>query len=424
MKISLYIALLWLASALETHAGAGLAHRLDSILGGEEMLGRIQLGLAVWDLEADSSLYERGPKQMLRPASTEKLYTAITALDRLGGSYQLGTRMCYTGTIADRTLTGDLWLVGGFDPMATSDDIRAFAESLRQMGVDTIRGRIMADKSMLTSDRLGQGWCWDDDNPTLSPLLVGRKDRFVERTIECFRAGGIAVEALTAEGTCPANAYHISTRTHTIDQVLMRMMKESDNLYAEALFFQLAADAGHRPAGPKQAAQIVRRTIAKAAGGEAQSQVADGSGLSLYNYTTVREMTAMLRYAWRAPHIFTHLEPALPLAGSDGTLAKRMRGTAADGNVRAKTGTLTGISSLAGYCTAPDGHRLAFAIICQGVMHAGNAKRLQDRICRELCRTVEGSENPENPEDSENSESGESEAPGDSADAQPSEISE
>ena len=74
------------------------------------------------------------------------------------------------------------------------------------------------------------------------------------------------------------------------------------------------------------------------------------------------------------------------MAGYDGTLQKRMVGTEAEGNVLAKTGTVTGISSLAGYLTTAGGHTLAFAIINQGVLSASQARRLQDRICIELCR--------------------------------------
>ena len=69
----------------------------------------------------------------------------------------------------------------------------------------------------------------------------------------------------------------------------------------------------------------------------------------------------------------------------DGTLEKRMRGTAAQGNVHAKTGTVTGISSLAGYCTTADGHVLAFCIINQGVLNGKPGRDFQDRVCKVLC---------------------------------------
>ena len=164
------------------------------------------------------------------------------------------------------------------------------------------------------------------------------------------------------------------------------MLKESDNLYAESMFYQIAASSGSRPATAKHARSVINRLITKLGLNPERYQVADGSGLSLYNYVSAELEVRMLRYAFRNENMFPHLYHALPVAGVDGTLKSRMRGTAAYGNVRAKTGTLTGISSLAGYCTASNGHRLCFAIINQGIMHNHNGKNFQDKVCALLCR--------------------------------------
>ena len=68
-------------------------------------------------------------------------------------------------------------------------------------------------------------------------------------------------------------------------------------------------------------------------------------------------------------NIKEHLMQSLPIGGVDGTLKRRMKNSFTHGNVRAKTGTLTGIISLAGYCKAANGHELCFAIINNGIMH-------------------------------------------------------
>jgi D-alanyl-D-alanine carboxypeptidase/D-alanyl-D-alanine-endopeptidase (penicillin-binding protein 4) len=83
--------------------------------------------------------------------------------------------------------------------------------------------------------------------------------------------------------------------------------------------------------------------------------------------------------------VWEFLFPTLPVAGESGTLSKRMKGTAAAGNVCAKTGTLSGISSLAGYCTSDNGHQLCFAIINQGVLRNSQGKNFQDLVCLALC---------------------------------------
>ncbi|MGM9731027.1 MAG: D-alanyl-D-alanine carboxypeptidase/D-alanyl-D-alanine-endopeptidase [Prevotella sp.] len=401
-KIKIILLLLWVAvaaSAQETEEPdtfqidtidvalpwpRNIQYRLDSLLR-HPMFETSTVGLEVYDLTADSILYKVNEHQMLRPASTMKLLTAITAIDKLGGSYQFRTQLYYTGKVEDHTLTGDLYCVGGFDPRFNIDDMNAFVESIRCMGVDTIRGSIVADRSMKDADLLGEGWCWDDDNPPLSPLTIGRNTQFVDRFIRQLVDDGVVLDVRVSDGTLPDSAFHLCSRFHSIDQILLRMMKQSDNFYAEAMFYQLAAHQGHRPARAKDAAAIVKRLISKVGLGHRPYRIADGSGLSLYNYLSADLEVRLLRYAYRNSTVYLHLLPSLPVAGSDGTLRNRMRGSFAADNVKAKTGTLEGISALAGYCTAANDHRLCFSIINQGVMHTSNARRFQDRVCNALC---------------------------------------
>ena len=93
----------------------------------------------------------------------------------------------------------------------------------------------------------------------------------------------------------------------------------------------------------------------------------------------------MLRYAWQHAELFRQLNIVLPVAGVDGTLKGRMKNTVAERNVHAKTGSVSGISSLAGFCTAPNGHVLCFAIINQGVSRMSDGRGLQDQLCVAMC---------------------------------------
>ena len=363
-----------------------IRHRLD-IYVKDKLFETSQLGLMVYDLTSDSVLYEYNKRQRMRPASTMKLLTAITAINKLGGSYRFRTQLFYTGRIDSCTLKGDVYCVGGFDPRFNSDDMKSFVESFKRMGVDTIRGNLFADTSMKDNDRLGNGWCWDDDEDPLSPLLISRKDNFMDRFLAALRDQNIYVDGSIKSGALPNGAYAMNARFHTIDQILMKMMKESDNLYAEALFYQLAASTGTHPATYKEARSVIKQLIdAKFGIPPSQYDIADGSGLSLYNYVTPELEVAFLKYAYANNNIFLHLYPSLPVAGVDGTLRHRMRGGTARGNVHAKTGTVEGISSLAGYCTASNGHTLCFSIINQGVNRASEGRAFQDKVCQLLCR--------------------------------------
>ena len=351
------------------------------------LLETTQAAIMVWDLDADSAIYCFNHRQLMRPASTEKLLTAITAIDRLGGSYQFKTELAYTGSIDNHTLNGDLHCIGGMDPRFNGDDLNAFVESVRRMGIDTIRGGLVADRSFKESATLGEGWCWDDDNPVLSPLLINREDNLLERFEALLLKAKITIipTTTTKPGRRAPVPKKICTRFHTIDQILMKMMKDSDNLYAESMFYQIAAADGNRPATAKNAATIIKRLITKLGLDASQYYIADGSGLSLYNYVSAELETMFLRHAYRNENISIHLYPSLPIAGVDGTLKNRLKNTFTQGNVRAKTGTLSRVISLAGYCKAANGHTLCFTILNQGIRKASMARQFQDRVCQILC---------------------------------------
>lgn len=359
--------------------------RLDSLTS-DTLLRRTQLGLMVFDLAADSVIYSYGGQQTLRPASTMKLLTSVTALDLLGSRYDYRTSLYYQGRMADGVLEGDVWLVGGMDPLFDDIDLRIMAETLHRVGIDSISGRIMKDVTFKEDMLLGEGWCWDDDNPQLTPLLISRKDEFAERFKEELEKCSIIVNAPISAGRLPKDALLVCSRSHPLSEVLVPMMKESDNLYAESMFFQIAAATGQRPAKAVHARQAVKSLLSKAGVRGIPYRIADGSGLSLYNYVTPELMVRLLRYAYLKRDVMAALYPALPVAGVDGTLKKRMKGSAAEGNVHAKTGTLTGISSLAGYCRAANQHLLAFCIINQGIMKNAEGRNFQDKVCEALCR--------------------------------------
>ena len=359
---------------------------LDHLLA-SNMFKTSQVGMMVYDLTADSVLYAHNERQLMRPASTMKVITAITALDRLGGAHQFSTDLCYKGTIENNTLTGTIYCVGGFDPRFNSDDMRAFAESIHKMGVDTIRGKIIADKSMKDDKTYGEGWCWDDDNPVLSPLLAGRKEEFGERLQRKLRQNGITVTGTCSNGSMPSGAHTLYIKRTPLLEVMRRQLKRSDNLYSEAIFYQLAAEvAGRNTASARHGRQAVNAIISKVGRRPSAYYIADGSGLSLYNYVSPELEVDFLRYAYRHPEIYDNMLPCLPIAGVDGTLSKRMRKGAAHENVKAKTGTVTGVSSLAGYLTTANGHRICFSIINMGIRHSSSGRNFQDKVCQALCK--------------------------------------
>ena len=352
----------------------------------DPMFDTSQLGMMIYDLDADSILFAHNHRQMMRPASTMKMVTAVTALDLLGGDYQLQTRLCIDGEVEGRTLRGNVYCVGCLDPLFGEDDMLAFADSLKALGIDTIRGSLYADNTMKNSDRYGAGWCWDDDddNPRLIPLLYKGKEGFMDEFIKTLRRCDIVISAFASSGTCPQSARTVCVRQRGINQVLHPMMKNSSNLCAEALFYHIAMHGAGRPAKATDAAKQVGSLINRVGLNAADYSVADGSGLSLYNYVSPELEVHFLRYAWRNRQIYDYLYPSLPIAGIDGTLKDRMTSGNARGNIHAKTGTVTRVSSLAGYATATNGHTLCFSIINQSMKSISTARDFQDRVCNAL----------------------------------------
>ena len=362
-----------------------MRQRMDKMLD-DKLLQTSQLGMMVYDLDTDQVVYAYNERQRQRPASVMKLVTSITALDMLGGDYGYSTSFCYRGTLQADTLWGDLYCVGGFDPTISRSDLRAFADTIRRFGISHIDGMIVLDLTMKDTLSYGNGWCWDDDNDKLTPLLVDKKDQFLSVFVSELKNAGISLSVTYAKGKLPQYCTEIYRHRSSMDKVLNRMMKESDNLYAESMFYQIAKAGSPQTAKASDASGAMKRLIHRLGLDPVNYTFADGSGLSLYDYVSAEMIVSLLRHAYSHRDIFEHLYPALPIAGVDGTLEKRMTSGPARGNVHAKTGTVTGVSTLGGFCRASNGHQLCFAILNQGVVRASDGRAFQDKVCDALCR--------------------------------------
>ena len=359
--------------------------RLDNLTT-DRLFQTTQLGLLVYDLTTNEIVYKKNEKQRMRPASVMKLVTSITALDMLGGNYQYNTSIYYRGHLEGDTLRGDLYFIGGFDPTITTDDLRMMADTVSKFGIHHIDGMLVADLTMKDTLSYGSGWCWDDDNDRLTPLLVDKKDQFMSKMMHELRQRGIGLSVTLGRGRLPQGCTEIYHYRSSIDKVLVRMMKSSDNLYAESMFYQIAKGSSPNTVTASDASGAVKRLLFKLGLDPINYSFADGSGLSLYNYVTAEMIVTLLRHAYQNKEIYDHLYPSLPIAGVDGTLEKRMTKGKAFGNVHAKTGTVSGVSTLAGYCLGTNGHTLCFAILNQGIIKSTDGRDFQDRVCEAICK--------------------------------------
>ncbi|GAA4950669.1 D-alanyl-D-alanine carboxypeptidase/D-alanyl-D-alanine endopeptidase [Actinoplanes utahensis] len=187
-----------------------------------------------------------------------------------------------------------------------------------------------------------------------------------------LRRHGVTVSGRTIKGSTPPDARVLTAQTSPpLTEILPSFLKLSNNGHAELLVKAMSRASvptrpGSWPTGLTAAVTALRRL-----GVDTRLlTMGDGSGLSRRNWLTARQVTTLLLAARRRPW-FPAFHAALPLAGDPdpmigGTLRNRLRGTAAAGNLRAKTGTLTGVDALSGYLTDAGGRRLVFAAVVNG----------------------------------------------------------
>ena len=443
------------------HAASSFIAGLDSVV--ERLLPRGgDVGIAVYDLTADSSVYRYRADRNCRPASTMKLVTAIAALSLPGCDEPFRTEVWHTGSINDSILHGDLYVVGGFDPEFDEEDMDALVSAVAALPVKKIEGRILGDVSMKDSLYFGSGWLWDDNpaayQPYLSPLMLNKgvvhitatpnaaglkatveatprstyysvvnnavsrspqagtfkltrdwmhngntltvsgnvasrrsadinvhssADMFMHTFVERLRLAGIECDGSYAFDVMGLNAQLVAVCETSVKDVLEQMMKESDNLNAEAMLYRMAAQkGGAKYACADDGLEVARGLVRSMGLNPRDYRMADGCGLSMYDYLSPDLLVAFLKYAYADKNIYDRLYPSLPIGGVDGTLEYRMRsGTPSYRRVHAKTGTYTGISCLAGYLTTRSGKLIAFSIMNQNQTVARDARTLQDAVC-------------------------------------------
>ena len=198
---------------------------------------------------------------------------------------------------------------------------------------------------------------------------------------------GIAVTGTVRGARAPERATVLTQISRPITDVLGPVMKSSHNHYAEFLFKMIGGASSPEPGvnTAEEARDAVNRCLDACGAPFDGCRMNDGSGLSRRNLIAPATLVATLASAWRNPMVRSALYDAMSIAGVDGTLRKRMKGTPAFNNVRGKTGTLRNVSALCGYVTTADGEPLAFAMLMNGY-NIGAYKNVQNDVAIRLAR--------------------------------------
>ena len=367
-------------------------------------------GAYVLDLDTGRSLFSYSPDVGRLPASVEKLYTTSTALLDFGANTTLTTSIYGAGTLNNGHWTGTLYIKGGGDPTFGSASFdhfaygggatmqRLVANLIRTQGITSIQGRVIGDESYFDSLRgtpaTGFGFSTDVEG-SLSALvynrgLINQGSSYVlhpalfaaQQFVSALRSAGVKVaqKLPIATGRTPAGTGLLAEVNSPRMGTLIKLTNTpSDNFFAETLLKDIGAKfggAGTTAAG----AAAVRSLVASRFG--IHPQLNDGSGLSRSDFTTPRQIVTLLS------RMSTNIDfvSSLAVAGKTGTLEHEMNGTFAQGRCEGKTGTLSDVANLVGYCQARDGHKLAFAFLMNSVFNTDVTHKIEANMAVTLAK--------------------------------------
>jgi serine-type D-Ala-D-Ala carboxypeptidase/endopeptidase (penicillin-binding protein 4) len=381
------------------HGVAALRARIDSLIG-NPAFRTAEWAILVVNPRRGDTIYAHNPALLMVPASNMKIITSSVALTLLGPDYRFTTTFSAHGPISNGVLNGDLVVTGRGDP-TLSDHMRGsaraamdtLADSLVAHGVRTITGHIYSGADNFPGPHVGEGWDWDDLNGSdgagvdellfnegMSRVVVrgAKGDSLVksapaaEPTQDYLRelqasllARGVRTALGVGESVVPRDGIPLDTilvvQSVPLREILPYFLKPSQNQMGEVLMRTVgleraavgSATAGIAVAGQQLAAWGVPRD---------GYELHDGSGMARADLISPETIVRIFDRMRTSPD-FPVFYNALPIAGVDGTISKRMRGTPAASNVHAKTGSLHWVRSLSGYVTDADGEQLIFSVL-------------------------------------------------------------
>lgn len=400
---------------------AALRHSIDTLLA-RPMFRTAEWGVLVVDADRGDTLYAHQPQTLMVPASNMKIVTSSVALTLLGPDYRYRTQFFAHGPIVNGVLVGDLVVVGRGDP-TLSDRMRGsaraamdtLADSVVARGIHAIRGHIYSGADNFPGPPTSPSWEWGDlayyygagvdellYNEGMSPVVVygGSGDSTVQQAPAAdpthaylvalqtsLRGRGVVADSGVGEGIAPPDRIPLTSLFTVLSPplraILPALLKPSQNQIAEDLLRTVALERTGVGTPDSGIAVVTRQLTAWGIPPDGY-QLHDGSGLARADLVSPATLVHILGILRRSPG-FPLYYAALPIAGVDGTLAHRMQGTPAAGNVHAKTGSLYWVRSLSGYVTDASGDHLLFSVLAnKWTTPSDSVTRTADRIAAAL----------------------------------------
>lgn len=407
--------------------GLAVQARLDALLADPAVPPAGQLAVAVLDGQG-REVYALRAEQPLLPASTEKLVVAAGALAVFGPDHRFATTVTGTAPLApDGTLTGDLVVLGGGDPVLASPifaaevepdrphtPLVALADQLAAAGVRRVTGQLLGDATAFADEPLPSGWLdrylprldgtrtsaltvdggralGIEDGRLIATAAVDPALQTVVQLSLLLNERGIGVDGGLAVTWTPPPAAVVLARVESppLRELLAVMVARSDNGIADQVFRSIGAASGEPTwAGAAAGTQLALGGLGLDWTG---AVLADGSGLSRDDRLSAGFL-GRLDQVMSASTAGAEWEALMAVAGRSGTLRRRLTGTLAEGRLRGKTGTLSDVRALVGAVTGPQGARYHVAVIGNQLSDEGlgAVRNLTDEIVLALTEDLYG----------------------------------
>ncbi len=391
------IALLVVGLAPAASARATWKTRIDKLIGSRSM--------SVVITDGSDPLYRHRPSATRAPASGEKLLLSMALLNEVPTDLRIST-FASAGSINSGVINGNLWILGRGDPTITGGGrygknlpvtptrMASLAKRIKEAGIEKVRGGVFGSTSYFARDWWAPGWKSDfpakevplpsaltfEGNVKGSRHITDPELRAARSLTNRLEAIGVKVRKRPGSGTPPSGLSEVAdVRSAPLSQLMRFMNRQSSNFFAEVLGKLLAVESGDTGTIANGAAAI--RGFAADHGVPINSY--DSSGLSYSNRISPKGFARLLEWTERQSW-FTSLRSTL--AGADqGTLEDRLLGV----KLRAKTGTLTNISSLSGWVWLRKSDSwAAFSIMSNG-LYKSTAAAIEDEIVREFTRSAQ-----------------------------------
>lgn len=346
-------------------------------------------------------LYEYQSGKKMIPASISKVVTSAIALQYLGAGYEFKTILSTDDVnISDGVINGNLYIKGYGDPDFDMGDLMTMIKKFFGKNITEITGNIIYDDSYLDDEYFGLANYYSGDTklqywPFVNSLNFNKNASRVNPSVEIanllqseFTGKNIKLGGIIIPGNAPESGKELARVTHDISQVLANMNKPSDNHSAITIFKVVGAVFNKPPGTLKKGTDAVIDLFSNIGISRSEYEFLEGSGLTRFNFATSNVYIQLLKHLFDSENVFDIFYKSLPTSGVDGTLKKRMKGTEAEQNVHAKTGSINGVSTLTGYAISRDNELLMFYIAMNG-FKGGNwepYRNKQDQICEVLCQ--------------------------------------